>query len=73
MILSELRDYLAERGCAPIADLSRRFDVDEPALRGMLGLWESRNKVRILPPGAACGNCTGCGAGSKDICEWIGG
>ncbi len=72
MILSELRDYVAERGCVPVAELSRRFEVDEPALRGMLDLWQRRNKVRLLPAGDSCGGCTGCGVGRSEICEWIG-
>jgi len=73
MILSEVRDYLAEKGCVPLAELSRRFEVDEPALRGMLEVWVRRDKLRILQTGSSCGGCAGCGpAGSREICEWIG-
>ena len=72
MILSELRDYIGERGCVPLGDLCRRFDVDEPTLRGMLGIWERKNKLRILPPGGTCSGCTTCSPGLRQVCEWIG-
>ncbi|MCG8509000.1 MAG: FeoC-like transcriptional regulator [Rhodospirillales bacterium] len=73
MILSELRDYLAETGRAPVAGLAHRFGIDEPALRGMLAVWESKNKVRIVKTDTNCDDgCTACPLGSCEICEWIG-
>lgn len=71
MILSELRDYLAETGRAPVAGLAQRFGVEEPALRGMLEVWERKNKVRVFKTETNCDGCTACPLGSCEVCEWI--
>lgn len=72
-MFSEIRNYLQERGRAPLTDLAHRFDMDEDALRGMLDLWVKKGKVTIHNPDGACGGCTACDLGSQEICEWTGG
>jgi putative ferrous iron transport protein C len=72
MILSDLRDYLIESGQVPVTGLARKFGIDEPALRGMLEIWERKNKLRFIQTESNCDGCTSCAVGSCEICEWIG-
>ena len=82
MILSELRDYLAVRGTASLADMALRFDTDPEVLRPMLARFERKGRVvHRRRPEAAAGGCTGCeSCASVDRCdsaafeiyEWIG-
>lgn len=46
MILSELRNYLAEHKRAALIDMARHFDIDVDALRGMLATLERKGQVR---------------------------
>ena len=49
MILSELRSYLREKNTVTLNELVIHFNMDADALRGMLGKWISKGKVRLLP------------------------
>jgi putative ferrous iron transport protein C len=72
MILAEIRDYLARRGRAPLADLTAKFDIDAPAMRAMLDHWIRKNRVRRLEAGPGpCGACCGC-ADQLEVYEWVG-
>ncbi len=72
MILSDLRAYLKERRRIALKDLVDRFDMDEDALRGMLGKWISKGNVRKLPSGTACGSgCCQCDPALTELYEWI--
>ena len=73
MILSELKQYLAQRRRAPLSDLAARFDVEPDALRGMLQTFVSKGRVRRLDAGG-CGPCGGgcCSAPLPEIYEWVG-
>ena len=46
MILAEVRDYLAQRGRAPLSDLCNRFAVDDATLRPMLEHWVRKGRLR---------------------------
>jgi hypothetical protein len=81
MILSELQDYLCQRGSASLADMANRFDTDPEALRPMLARFERKGRVvhRIQPIGT--GGCTGCTAcpisdrcdqAAFELYEWVG-
>ena len=73
MILAEVRDYLARRGRAPLADLTARFDVDADAARAMLEHLISKGRVRRIAAGAeACGGCCGCADKLPEVYEWTG-
>ncbi len=75
MILSDLRDYLAERGRASMADMVNHFGIDPDALVGMLEQWQTKGRVRRVDAGAdprACGSCTACADGDPRIYEWVG-
>jgi putative ferrous iron transport protein C len=73
VILSELRDYLAVRGRAPLSDMAARFEVDEDALRAMLEVWIHKGRVRRIDTGGkACGGCCGCATALPELYEWVG-
>ena len=70
MILLELRQYLAQHKTCTLTDMAHRFDLDPHALSGMLEHWIKKGKVRKVPTGALCGECSGCDPGSREIYEW---
>jgi hypothetical protein len=73
VILSDLRGYLKEQRRVALADLIVHFNMDADALRGMLGKWISKGKVRKLPLSASCGtSCCQCDATLTEIYEWVG-
>ena len=76
MILSDLRDYLAERQRASMADMVNRFDIDPEALLGMLEQWEAKGRVRRIDAAGsdprACGSCCACAESDSRIYEWVG-
>ena len=72
MILSDVRDYLKDRKRIALKDLVDRFNMDEDALRGMLGKWISKGNVRRLPSGSACGSgCGKCDPALTELYEWV--
>ena len=71
MILSELRDYLKKQQRVTLNDLVIHFDTDADALRGMLGKWISKGKVRKIAPDANCGtSCCKCDPTLTELYEW---
>lgn len=76
MILSDLRDYLADRKRASMDDMVNHFGIDPDALIGMLRQWEAKGRVRRIDASAAdarsCGSCTICGEGESRVYEWVG-
>lgn len=75
MLLLDVRTYLQERRQASLTDLAHRFRCDPEAMRGMVGHWIEKGKVRRLACApAACGkSCGGCSAAAPqpDIYEWL--
>jgi putative ferrous iron transport protein C len=72
MILAEVRDYLAQRGRAPLTDLAARFDVDADAARAMLEHWVRKGRARRIDAGrSACGGCCGCAEELPEVYEWV--
>ena len=72
MILTELKRYLSERRQATLVDLAHRFDVEPEALRGMLGHWIRKGKVRQhRAPGACTKGCVKCDPKALEFYEWI--
>ena len=71
-MLSEIRDYLSERGRAPLSDIALRLGVPPDAARGMIELLVRKGRVCRL---ASCPACSrGCGscteAAANEIYEW---
>ena len=72
MILSELRTYLKQKKRVTLNELVIHFNMDADALRGMLGKWISKGKVRQLPVGSGCGtSCCKCDPTLTEFYEWI--
>jgi hypothetical protein len=73
MILADLRTYLRDKRRVSLSDLVMHFDVDANALRGMLGKWINKGRVRLSTPGgAACGtSCCQCDPLLTEIYEWV--
>jgi putative ferrous iron transport protein C len=73
MILADLREYLRDKGRASLSDLVLHFGVDPHALRGMLGKWIHKGRVRLSTPGGtACGTtCCQCDPLLTEIYEWV--
>jgi putative ferrous iron transport protein C len=71
MILSEVRDYLRERGQASLRDLALHFDASPEALRGMLAHWVLRGQVSRHRATGACGDsCTQCDPAAVELYAW---
>lgn len=72
MILSDLRSYLKQQHKVALKDLINHFGVDAEALRGMLGLWISKGKVRKLSMESGCGtSCCKCDPTLIELYEWV--
>ncbi len=72
MILSELKNYLRHRKRVSLNDLAVHFDIDADALRGMLGKWISKGKVKRLPVDSSCGSsCCKCDPAMIELYEWV--
>jgi len=71
MILSDVRDYLKQQHRLSLHELANHFDIEADALRGMLGKWVLKGKVKKLDMGAACGTgCCKCDPAMTEIYEW---
>ena len=74
MTPSSVRDYLKERGSAPLSDVALHFDAGEDAVRAVLDLWIAKGRVRGLAAGTGCSKAGSCGCSCKveEIFEWVG-
>ncbi len=72
MILTQVRDYLKQRGQAPLRDMALEFGMDQDALRPIVEQWISKGKVTKLPQGTACGGgCNSCAPETIELYQWI--
>jgi putative ferrous iron transport protein C len=72
MILSDLKNYLKEHKRVALVDLANRFSMEPDALRGMLGKWINKGKVRKLDSGTRCGDgCCQCDPAQIELYEWV--
>lgn len=71
MILSEVRDYLRQRGPVSLGDVALHFDTDPQAVRGMLDVWVRKGKVERSTLMPACGSsCSQCGVATTEVYRW---
>ena len=71
MILSEIRDYLKQRGQCTLSDISLHFDTDADAMRGMLDVWIKKGKVIKQSATSSCGtSCQSCDPAATEIYIW---
>ena len=71
MILSEIRDYLKERGQCTLSDIALHFDTDVDAVRGMLDVWIRKGKIEKSYVTASCGSsCQSCDPAATEVYRW---
>ena len=71
MILSQVRDYLNQRGQCTLSDIALHFDTDASAVRGMLDIWIKKGKVEKRSATASCGtNCQSCDPATTEVYTW---
>ena len=71
MILSEIRDYLKQRGQCTLSDIALHFDTDADAMRGMLDVWIKKGKVVKQSATSSCGtSCQSCDPAATEIYSW---
>ena len=71
MILSEVRDYLKQRGQCTLSDIALHFDTDANAVRGMLDVWIKKGKVEKSSATASCGtSCQSCDPATTEVYTW---
>ena len=73
MILSQIRDYLAGRGQATLAEIALHFDAEPDAVRGMLEQWVRKGRVEQRKTEPACGTtCSRCDSAAMELYVWRG-
>jgi putative ferrous iron transport protein C len=71
MILSEIRDYLKQRGQCTLSDIALHFDTDADAVRGMMDIWIRKGKVERRSATASCGtSCQSCDPAATEVYSW---
>jgi putative ferrous iron transport protein C len=71
MILSDIRDYLKQRGQCTLSDIALHFDTDADAVRGMLDIWVRKGKVEKSSATASCGtSCQSCDPAATEVYIW---
>lgn len=72
MILTQVRDYLKQKGQAPLRDMALEFGMQQDALRPIVEQWVAKGKVVKLPGGTACGGgCNSCEPQTVELYQWI--
>ena len=81
MLLSDIRNHLAQNGSASIQELSNRFDADLEAVEDIMSVLQRKGAVRLLSGALPACATAGCGCGcacssaaqkSAEVYEWIG-
>jgi len=71
MILSQVRDYLKQRGQCTLSDIALHFDTDADAVRGMLEVWIRKGKVEKRSATDSCGtSCQSCDPAATEVYSW---
>jgi len=71
MILSNIRDYLKQRGQCTLSDIALHFDTDADAVRGMLDVWIRKGKVQRRSATDSCGtSCQSCDPAATEVYSW---
>jgi len=60
MILTEVKNYVRERGQVSLGEVALHFDVDPDTARGWLDFWQRKGRLRRLDADAVCGSSCSC-------------
>ncbi|MEE9492059.1 MAG: FeoC-like transcriptional regulator [Gammaproteobacteria bacterium] len=72
MILSDIKNYLEQRGQASLGDMALHFDTTPEALQGMLEIWIRKGKIYKQFATASCGSsCQQCDPGATEYYVWV--
>ena len=72
MILSNIRDYLKQRGQCTLSDIALHFDANVDAVRGMLDVWIRKGKVEKRSATDSCGtSCQSCDPAVTEVYFWV--
>lgn len=73
MTPSDVKRYLVARKVAPLHDIALHFGMEPDAVRGLLGHWIRKGRVRLhQDEGCSSGGCCGdCAAVTKEVYEWL--
>jgi hypothetical protein len=74
MTPSAVKRYLSERRIAPLSDIAMHFDLEPDAVRGLLGHWIRKGRVRLHQDDSCGSGCCGSGCGehvAKEVYEWL--
>jgi predicted ArsR family transcriptional regulator len=72
MMLSAIKEYLAQRGQATLADIALHVDAEPDAVRGMLQQWVRKGRVERRKVEAACGtSCHRCDSAAMELYVWL--
>lgn len=72
MILTQVRDYLKQKGQTPLRDMALEFGMDQEALRPIIEQWVEKGKVVKLPQGTSCGGgCNSCAPETIELYQWV--
>lgn len=73
MKLGEIRNYLQQRGNAPLADVATHFDISKEAAELALAYWVRKGRVRNYNGGCGSSCGTSCSYSSADEhYQWLG-
>ena len=68
MILSDIKNYLQQRGQASLGDIALHFKSDPEAVRGMLDVWIRKGNVIKQSSKSYCGSrCKQCDPATTEI------
>ncbi|MGI0483810.1 FeoC-like transcriptional regulator [Pantanalinema rosaneae CENA516] len=70
MILQQLQTYLRTHPPTSLEELTRHFQTDADALRGMLNPLIRKGRVRRVA-GKPCSQCHSCAPETLEIYEWV--
>ncbi len=72
MILSDVRNYIRQRGQASLSDVALHFDSDPEAVRTMLDVWVRKGKVSRGIATNSCGSsCRQCDSATVELYFWV--
>jgi hypothetical protein len=72
MILSNIKQYFQQHRSVSLHTLALYFNSEPEAMRGMLGHWIRKGKVRKqIVENCGCNGCSECASSKMEIYEWV--
>ncbi len=73
MDLIQVKQYIRERGIAPLQDVAVHFRVDVDTIKPLLEVWVQKGKTRKHSGSTrACKGCCKCDPATLEAYEWTG-